>query len=138
MNPILAPLIRHSLIWIPIYLLCHPLLVPLLPEICRFGFGVYFGLAGLLFGANNLAGIFYGRYFLMEVFGFRALQGACVLFAIAVFIWRLWRRVGNAQKRKQHIITASRWIGIFVLLELGFFAAGKLLFGGEVLWGFGS
>ncbi|MEY2430031.1 MAG: hypothetical protein QOJ40_2916, partial [Verrucomicrobiota bacterium] len=96
------------------------------------------GLAGLLFGANNLAGIFYGRYFLMEVFGFRALQGACVLFAIAVFIWRLWRRVGNAQKRKQHIITALRWIGIFVLLELGFFAAGKLLFGGEVLWGFGS
>ena len=127
-NPTLAPLIRHSLIWIPIYLLCRPVLVPLLPEICRFGFGVYFGFAGLVFGANNLAGIFYGRYFLIEALGFPVLQATCVLFAIIVFIWKLSRQVSNAQKRKEHIITALRWIGIFVLLELGFFAAGRSLF----------
>lgn len=128
MNPILAPLIRHSLIWIPIYLLSHPLLVPLLPECCRLAFAVYFGLAGLLFGANNLAGILYGRYFLMEAFGFQAPHVACALIAILVFIWTLWRRASNAQERKQHILTALRWLGIFALLELGFFAAGRLLF----------
>jgi hypothetical protein len=128
MNPALAPLIRHSLIWIPVYLLCRPLLVPLLPEICRLAFGVYFGLTGLLFGANNLSGILYRRYFLMDMFGFQGPHVACVLIAITVFIWTLWRRVHNAQERKQHIITALRWIGIFVLLELGFFATGRLLF----------
>lgn len=127
LNPILAPLIRHSLIWIPIYLLCRPLLVPLLPEICRFGFGVYFGLTGLLFGANNLTGIFYGRYFLMEAFGFPAVQGTCVLLAITVFIWRVWKHAGDARERKSHILTGLCWIGIFILLELGFFAAGRLL-----------
>jgi hypothetical protein len=128
MNPILAPLIRHSLIWIPIYLLCRPLLVPFLPEICRLAFAVYFGLGGLLFGSNNLSGILYGRYFLMDVVSFPVAQGTCVLVAITAFIWMLWRRVGNAQERKQHIITALRWIGIFMLLELGFFAAGRLAF----------
>src|SRR5689334_16248839 len=75
LNPVLAPLIRHSLVWIPIVLLSLPLLVPLLPEICRFVFGVYFGVAGLLFGANNLGGILYGRYFLVDMFGFPAVQG---------------------------------------------------------------
>src|SRR5262245_22824365 len=44
LNPVLGPLIRHSLVWIPIYLLCRPLLVPLLPEMCRLGFGIFFGL----------------------------------------------------------------------------------------------
>jgi hypothetical protein len=127
MNPTLAPLIPHSLIWIPIYLLSRPLLVPLLPEICRFGFCVYFGLTGLLGGANNLAGILYGRFFLMDTFGFQMPQVAYALIAIIVFIWMLWRRVGNAQERKRQIITALRWIGIFVLIELGFFAAGRLL-----------
>lgn len=127
-NPILAPLIRHSLIWIPIYLLCRPLLVLLLPELSRFGFGVYFGLGGLLFGTNNLAGSFYGRYFLMEAFGFQVLQGACILFAIVAFIWAVWRRASNAQERKHHITTGLCWIGVFLLLEMGFFAAGRLLF----------
>jgi hypothetical protein len=127
-NPILAPLTRHSLIWIPIYLLCRPLLVPLLPDLCRFGFGVYFGLAGLLFGANNLAGSFFGRYFLVEMFGFQALQGACILFAIVVFIWAVCRHASTTQERKRHIMVGLCWIGVFVLIELGFLAAGRLAF----------
>jgi hypothetical protein len=127
-NPILAPLVRGSLIWIPIYLLCHPLLVPLVPEICGLGFAVYFSLVGLTFGANNLAGIFYGRFFLVEVVGYEALHAACALVAINVFIWTLWRRVSDSQERKRYIITALCWIGIFVLLELGLFAAGRLFF----------
>ena len=100
-NPILAPLTRHSPIWIPIYLLCRPLLVPFLPELCRFGFSVYFGLMSSLTGANNLAGSFYGRYFLIEVFGFQTLQGTCILFAVVVFIWAVWRHTNNAEERKQ-------------------------------------
>lgn len=127
MNPSLAPLIRHSLIWIPIYFLCRPLLVPLLPEMCRFGFGVYFGFAGLLFGVNNFAGIFFRRHFLVNTFGFPALQGACVVFAIVVFILKVWRRASSVAERKHHIEMGLRWIGVFVLLELGFFVAGRWL-----------
>jgi hypothetical protein len=126
LNPTLAPMIRHSLIWIPIYLLCHPLLVRLLPEMSRFGFGVYFAFAGLLFGLNNLAGILYGRYFLIETFGFPASQGICMSFGIAVFIWKLRGHASNAQEKKRHVMTALCWIGIFVLLELVFLAASRL------------
>jgi len=125
-NPILVPLIRHSVIWIPIYLLCRPLLVPLLPELCRSAFSVYFGFDGLSGGVNNLTGILYGRYLLVDTFGFPALQVASVLIAITVFIWGLWRHASNAQERKHHVITGLCWIGIFVLLELVFFAVGRL------------
>ena len=125
-NPILFPLIRHSLIWIPIYLLCRPLLVPFVPELCRSAFSVYFGLDGLTGGVNNLTGILYGRYFLMDTFGFPVVQGASVTIAVAVFVWGLCRRASSVQERKHHIIVGLCWIGIFLLLELIFFAVGKI------------
>ncbi len=124
-NPTLALLIRHSLIWIPVYLLCRPLLVPLLPEICRFGFGVYFGFMGLLFGTNNLGGIFHGHYFL-DTIGFPTAQGICLLLGVAVFVWKAWK-AGGAGEWKRSIMTGLGWTGVFVLIELAFFAAGILL-----------
>ena len=126
-NPNLALLIRHSLIWIPIYLLLGPLLVPLFPELCRFAFSVYFALAGLAFGTNNLAGIFYGRYFLIGAIGFPVLQGICIFFGVAVFIWRTWKRVGSAGDWWRDVISGLCFLGFFMLLELGFFATGRLL-----------
>jgi hypothetical protein len=125
-NPTLAPLLRHSLMWIPIYLLCPPLMVPLLPEVCRLGFTVYFGFAGFVFGVNNLSGIFYGRYFLIDLLGFAVLQGSCILFGLTVFIWTVWKHAGNAQERMLHIITGICCIGLFLLLELGFFVIGRV------------
>lgn len=124
-NPVLAPLMRHSLIWIPIYLLCRPLLVPLLPELCRFAFSAYFGFDGLSAGVNNLTGILCGRYFLVDTFGFSALQCASVLIAVTVFVWGLWMRASNVQERKRHVMIASCWIGFFLLLELIFFTVGR-------------
>lgn len=125
-NPTLTPLIKHSLIWIPIYLSCRPVLVPFIPGICRFGFSIYFGFMGLFFGLNNLGGILYGNFFLVDMFGFPALQGTCIFFAITAFIWMVRSRANNAQERNRHIITALIWIGIFVVLELGFLAIGRI------------
>ena len=125
-NPVLFPLIRHSLIWIPIYLLCRPMFVPFLPALCRSAFSIYFGLDGLAGGVNNLTGILYGRYFLMDTFGFPALQATSILIAVAVFIWGIWRQASNIQERKHQIITGLCWVGIFLLLELVFFAAGRI------------
>lgn len=126
LNPILAPLIRYSLIWIPIYFLCRPLVVLLLPEFCRSGFSVYFGFNGLLGGINNLSGILYGNYFLTDTFGFLTLQVTSAVIAIAVFVWVLWKHASTAQERKYHIIMGLYWTGIFVLMEAGFFAIGRI------------
>jgi hypothetical protein len=125
-NPILAPLIRHSLVWIPIYLLCRPLLVPFLPAHCRPAFGVFYGFEGLAFGVNNLAGILYHHYFLVDRSGYTDTEWACVMVAVAVFAWGLWRRAANVQERTHSIVTGLCWVGIFILLEIGFFAAGRI------------
>jgi hypothetical protein len=125
-NPTLAPLVRHSLIWIPIYLLCRPLMVPFIPDTCRFAFSIYFGLQGLLFGLNNLSGILCGRYFLVDQVGSPAVHGACLLFSITVFIWRFSETANNEQDWQPQLLAGLRWLAIFMLLELGFFAVGRL------------
>ncbi len=125
-NPVLAPLVRHSLFWIPVYLLCRPLLLPLLPCLCRFGFVTYFGISSLLFGVNNLSGILWGHYFLMDNFGLAPVEAACALMATAVFISKLWKVTPDIQGRRLNILVALFWIGIFALIELGFFAVGQL------------
>lgn len=125
MNPVLGPLARNSLLWIPFYLLCRPVAVPLLPEHCRFAFAVYFGLQGWLSGLNNLGGIFYGNYFLVDRFGFAALEGAYVIVGIAAFIWRLWRRAGDDRERLEHLLAGLFCAFIFGLLEVLFQAAGR-------------
>ena len=125
MNPVLGPLARNSLLWIPFYLLCRPVAVPLLPEHCRFAFAVYFGLQGWLFGLNNLGGILYHNYFLMDRFSFPAVEGACVIAGIAAFFWRLWRRASDDRERVEHLLAGLFCTLIFALLEVLFQAAGK-------------
>ena len=126
-NPILAPLVRHSLIWIPVYLLLRPSLVPFFPDVCRFSFSIYFAFAGVVFGLNNLAGIFYGRYFLIDAIGFPFLQGICIIIGGTVFIWKIWKRGDNARDWWWHFALGLCLVGVFVLLELGFFLIGRLL-----------
>src|ERR1043166_4045617 len=53
-NHIAAVLFRHSAIWIPVFLLIRPSLVPFLPEIPRRTFAVFFLTLQLLAGLNNL------------------------------------------------------------------------------------
>jgi hypothetical protein len=125
-NHILASLIRHSTIWIPIYLFSQPLLVPFQPGICRFVFAFYLGLDGFLCGLNNLGGILFGHYFLVEAIGFPALQGTCVVAALAVFIWQLTRHAPDTRSKLQHLATGLFWLGIFALLQLAFLAIGHL------------
>jgi hypothetical protein len=127
-NPTLAPLIRHSLIWIPIYLLCRPLMVPFIPDICRFAFSIYFGLQGLSFGLNNLSGILCGRYFLVDQVGSPAVHGVVLLFSIIIFVWRLSETANNEQDWQPQLLVGLRWLAIFMLLELAFFAVRRLAF----------
>ena len=122
LNPVLGALSQLSLAWVPIYLICRPLLVPLAPSSCRWSFCIYFGLNGLLSGLNNIDGIYTGRFFLSETIGYPALQAIGLLGGVACFIWGL---SSKPEERKAELLTAIGWVGGFILLELLFFAVGS-------------
>jgi hypothetical protein len=124
MNPVLAPLIRHSLVWIPIYLLVRPLLVPLLPEIPRRAFAFYFFANGLLFGLNNLGGILFHHYFIIHTFGFWIPEGLCVFSAFGFFVYEVYR---DPENRFVQIRIASGWFAIFWMIEGAFYLLGIYL-----------
>ena len=126
-NPVLAALTRCSMVWTPAYILCRPLLVPLIPEPSRAAFAFFFTVLGLLLGLNNLAGILYGHYFLVDTLGLPQVFTGCVLAAVVYFGWRLCRHTRDLQERRRHVSTGLFWIGVFGLIELGFYAAGRLL-----------
>jgi len=124
MNPVCAQLIRQSLLWIPVYLSAHPLLVPLAPEIPRRSFAVFFVASGLLFGINNLGGILFHRCFIVDTFGFWIPFGFCVLVAAAYFFYELYRHPEN---RLVPIGVMLGFLGLFLMIEGAFYVLGLAL-----------
>lgn len=90
-NPVLAPLLRHSLVWIPVFGLIRPLLVPLLPNIPRRAVASYLLVAHLSGGFNNLAGIFFHNFFIINTLGYWIPLLSCYLIGLLVFIHDLYR-----------------------------------------------
>jgi hypothetical protein len=119
-NPILAPLVRHSLVWIPIVLLSRPLLIPLLPDVCRQAFAVFYITTGTLFAINNASGILAGSYFLVEVFSFESVIIAGLMFGVITFAGYLLVRKGQPTAARA-VAQALVWIAIFAAFD-GIFA----------------
>ena len=101
-NPVAGSLFRKSWAWIPVYVLLRPLLVPLLPEIPRRAFAVYYPGVALLGGMNNLGGILFHHYFIIDTFGFRIPMAFCVS-AVRYPAWRMTcigtQRIGSCRSK---------------------------------------
>ena len=127
MNTALSPLIEHSLAWIFIYILSRPLIIPLLPDLSRLVFAVYFLTVCLVFAINNFWGIVNGDYFATRILGFHGVHAlACVTSALAYS----YHCVAN-------FVTLTDWIrntiwlfvfnGLFAAIEWVFVWIGSLL-----------
>lgn len=117
-NPVAAPLFRQSLAWIPAYVLLRPLLVPLLPATPRRAFAIYYLGTGLLGGMNNLGGIFFHHYFVIDTFGFQLPMALCVLSALSSFAYGLFQ---NPQARVPQIRIAAGCAYLFAVIEIIFY-----------------
>jgi hypothetical protein len=126
-NPVLAPLARHSLIWIPAYILAQPLLIPMVPDVCRQSFATGFLVAGLLCGINNLCGIYAGRYILVDLFGFPVLVAVSVLAGMAAFVYQLVSNGADRDLIRRSVAAGARWIVIFCAMDATFYLVAQLL-----------
>jgi hypothetical protein len=118
-NPVAAPLFHVSLWWIPIYLLCRPLLVPFLPKIPRDAFAVFYFLLGIGCGLNNLGGILYHNYFLVRRYGITGITAFWVIVA-CVFFLMAQRQCRGSQERLAQLKVGLRWVVCFLAIEAAF------------------
>ncbi len=123
-NPVCGPLFSRSLVWIPVYLLVRPLLVPFLPEIPRRTFAGYFLSIGLVGGVNNLGGILFHKFFLVDTVGFWLPLGFCVMGAIGLFIYQLRR---NPKDGFAQVKIACGFPGVCLVIEGAFYLLGVCL-----------
>jgi hypothetical protein len=126
-NPVLATLARHSLIWIPIYLLAQPILIPAMPDVCRQPFATGFLAAGLLCGINNLFGIYAGTYIVVDRLGFPAIVTICMLLGLLTFIYQLFSKGTGRELALRSLVIAACWIIVFIALDAMFYLAAQLL-----------
>jgi hypothetical protein len=125
-NANLALLAEHSLLWIPIVILSPPLLIPILPEVCRQSFAAFYLTLGLLFGLNNLAGIYAGRYILVDVFSFESVVISALFAGAAMLVYQLATNPIQRSLARSAAILAA-WIAVFVSLDFVFHAIARFI-----------
>jgi hypothetical protein len=116
-EPVLTTLAARSRVWIPIYCLAVPSLIPFMTGVCRQAFATLFLCTGTLLATNNLLGHFNGNFVIVETFGLYEVLGACLLFALLVFWLRAFRTRSVAQSGRN----AIRWLLIAVSIHFVFF-----------------
>ena len=126
-NPILAPLAPHSLIWIPIFLLAKPLLIPAMPDVCRQSFATGFLAGGLIFGMNNLCGIYAGKYILVDRFGFPAITAVCMVLGTIAFGYQLVAKNTGRAWVLRSLAIAIGWIALFAIVDATFYFVAQSL-----------
>ena len=87
LNTTLSPLIQKSVAWIFIYLLCGPLIYPLLPRLSRNVLAIYSLTASLIFATSNLSGICLGDFFATRVLGYKGIVVIAITFATLSFVY---------------------------------------------------
>lgn len=122
-NPVAAALFGHSWWWIPPYLLLRPLLVPFLPKLPRVAFGWFYMLLGLTAGGNNLCGILFHRFFLVQRFGIWGVTLFWIVFACALFLFIL-RQCHGSKERLDQLKIGVAWVAYFLVIEGGFWGLG--------------
>lgn len=124
LNPILAPLASHSLLWIPVCIVMPKLLVGVMTPPSRQAFASYFLTLCSTFALNNLIGICGGQYFI-DIIGYRTVQVAALVVAIACFQRQLHAGCSNRKSRTQAVKIAACWIGVYLLIDGAFLVASR-------------
>ena len=122
-DPILSRLVAHSVIWIPIYRLGSPILLPLMPDVARQTYGVLFLSIGVLFSINNLSGHYFGNFVFVDNLGFFPTVGFCFGLALIVFCLRSVAS-GNVLRSLRN---TAFWLAIAVLVHVFLYGASRLI-----------
>lgn len=123
-NPVLAPLLRHSLVWIPVFGLIRPLLIPFLPKIPRRTVASYFLAAHLIGGFNNLAGILFHNFFIFNIFEYWMPLLFCCLIGFLVFMYELYQA---PKGRLIHVLILFGCLVVIFVVDGVFYLLGAYL-----------
>ena len=118
---ILAPLAAHSLAWIPIYRLAVPLLIPMMPNVCRQSFAVFYLSVGVVFCVNNLSGHYLGTFVFVDSVGLYPTLAICFVLGFLTFCVQSARSGSLARS----IRIAVTWLALAVIIQGIFFAVGR-------------
>lgn len=122
-NPVLSPLLKSSFVWLPVYCLVRPLLVPMLPDVARRTFGLFFLVAHLYGGINNSLVIFVRHFSLVDVFGYWGPLILCYVGIAGFFAWQLVRR---PKDRWFQFGWSAVALAAFALIEGVFYLLGRV------------
>ena len=115
-DPILGPLAARSLLWIPVYRLAVPLLIPLMPKVCRQSFAVFYLAVGLLFSINNFSGHYAGWFVFVDSFGLYVSLALCLIPATQAFgVYSM--RAGDFARSLR---TTLAWIAFAFMIQAAF------------------
>lgn len=123
-NEVLAPLIEHSILWIPLYLLSKPSLILLMPNVSRQTVATFFITIGLLAGTNNLSGLLFGNYFIVGAIGIGGISVIGIVLAGVVFVVQLDK---NWHDRARVLRSLVIWFVGLGLIEVSFIVCSKYL-----------
>ena len=127
MNSTLSPLIEHSLVWIFFYILCRPLIIPLLPDLSRVVFAVFFSTVCLVFAANNFGGLFNGDYFATRIIGFEGVIALGYLMATVAYAYHCIVNFSTLKDWIRNTIWMFGFVVLFSVIEWGFVGMGSLI-----------
>jgi hypothetical protein len=123
LDPDLARLASHSLLWVPIYHLTGPALLAVMPRTCRESFASLFLAIGIVFSINNACGALWGRFVVMENVNLPTAVGICVASALVVFAILTISR----QHRIRTLLHGMTWLCVICLLKSVFYAISLLV-----------
>ncbi len=126
-NPILGPLAKHSLIWIPVYGSTPALLIPTMPDVCRQTFAIPYLAAGVLLGINNLCGIQLGWFALIDSLGFYNVQAALIGTGVIAFMYKLAATFTSWTSAARSTAIVVSWLAAFGAIETLFYFTGRIL-----------
>lgn len=120
-NPVLAPLVERSLLWVPVYCYSLALLTAFMTGIVRQAFAMFYGLMTLLAGLSNLSGILTGVW-LVALFRFDFPYVAGLLAGVLTFsIFCITEYPRISGRYTCVLVNAMLWAATFAFVEFAFY-----------------
>ena len=119
-NPVLAPLLKQSFVWLAVYGFIRPMLLPFVPKEFRRIFTLFFLVAHIYGGINN-SGMLFFTYSITNHFGYWIPAGLLGFGTLAMFVYELVRYPKN---RWVMVGWTIGILAVFLLIEGAFYLIG--------------